>query len=442
MRKKLVRKLKPSSAERWWRRTLQLSYGGVAIYLFTVFFLLTLLWSIQRERALHVRVPDVASFEEALPSVANLAGTPILAGNSVRVLQNGDGFFPALFADVARAKESIHLETYVWWRGEICERLARALAGKARQGVEVRLTLDATGSNRGDDELFEEMAKAGARISYYHPFRLDEIGLLNNRTHRKLAIFDGRVAYVFGHGIAEEWTGRGQDAKHWRDTGVRLEGPIVNAVQAVFAENWVEMTAEVLAGEKYFPRLAAAGPVRAHMTASSPHGGVSRLEMLYKLAIASAQKRLIVQNPYFIPDAELVELLARAVQRGVDVRLMIPGPVTDSSVVRHAGHRQFEELLRKGIKIYEYQRTLSHQKVMIVDGLWVHVGSTNFDDRSLDINDEASVGLIDPAVAAEFEAAFARDLKDCKQLDAETWSRRPLWHKLVDRVSYMMNAQL
>ena len=442
MRKKLVRKLKPSSAERWWRRTLQLSYGGVAIYLFTVFFLLTLLWSIQRERASHVRVPDVASFEEALPSVANLAGTPILAGNSVRVLQNGDGFFPALFADVARAKESIHLETYVWWRGEICERLARALAGKARQGVEVRLTLDATGSNRGDDELFEEMAKAGARISYYHPFRLDEIGLLNNRTHRKLAIFDGRVAYVFGHGIAEEWTGRGQDAKHWRDTGVRLEGPIVNAVQAVFAENWVEMTAEVLAGEKYFPRLAAAGPVRAHMTASSPHGGVSRLEMLYKLAIASAQKRLIVQNPYFIPDAELVELLARAVQRGVDVRLMIPGPVTDSSVVRHAGHRQFEELLRKGIKIYEYQRTLSHQKVMIVDGLWVHVGSTNFDDRSLDINDEASVGLIDAAVAAEFEAAFARDLKDCKQLDAESWSRRPLWHKLVDRVSYMMNAQL
>jgi len=442
LRKKLVRKLKPSSAERWWRRTLQLSYGGVAIYLFTVFFLLTLLWSIQRERASHVRVPDVASFEEALPSVANLAGTPILAGNAVRVLQNGDGFFPALFADVARAKESIHLETYVWWRGEVCERLARALAGKARQGVEVRLTLDATGSNRGDDELFEEMAKAGARISYYHPFRLDEIGLLNNRTHRKLAIFDGRVAYVFGHGIAEEWTGRGQDAKQWRDTGVRLEGPIVNAVQAVFAENWVEMTAEVLAGEKYFPRLAAAGPVRAHMTASSPHGGVSRLEMLYKLAIASAQKRLIVQNPYFIPDAELVELLAHAVQRGVDVRLMIPGPVTDSSVVRHAGHRQFDELLRKGIKIYEYQRTLSHQKVMIVDGLWVHVGSTNFDDRSLDINDEASVGLIDPAVAAEFEAAFARDLKDCKQLDAEAWSRRPLWHKLVDRVSYLMNAQL
>jgi cardiolipin synthase len=442
MKKKAQNPNPPPPREPWRRRSLRVSYGGAAAYLFIVLFLVALLWSIEREHESHVRVPDVASFAQALPSIADLTGSPILAGNAVQVLQNGDGFFPPLFADLARAKESIHLETYVWWKGEICKRLARALAARARQGVEVRVTLDATGSSKGDDELFEEMTKAGVKISYYHPFRLQDIGLFNNRTHRKLAIFDGRVAYVFGHGIAEEWTGHGQDAKHWRDTGVRLQGPIVNAVQAVFAENWVEMTAEVLVGEKYFPRLSAAGPVRAHMTASSPHGGVSELEMLYKLAIASAKKRLIIQNPYFIPDEELVALLANAVKRGVDVRLMIPGPVTDSSIVRHAGHRQFETLLRHGIKIYEYQRTLSHQKVMIVDGLWVHVGSTNFDDRSLDINDEASVGLIDPAVAAEFEAAFARDLKDCKQLDAESWSRRPLWHKLVDRVSYMMNEQL
>ena len=428
--------------ERWWRRPFYISYGGAVLYLFIVLFLTALLWSTQRERESHVRVPDSVSFAEALPSIANLTGSPILAGNAVQVLQDGDGFFPPLFADVAKAKESIHIETYVWWKGEICDRLARALAAKARQGVEVRLTVDATGSSKGDDELFEEMAKAGVKISYYHPLRLEDIGLFNNRSHRKLAIFDGRVGYVFGHGIAEEWTGHGQDPKHWRDTGVRLRGPIVNAVQAVFTENWVEMTAEVLVGEKYFPRLGPAGAVRAHMTASSPHGGVSQLEMLYKLAIATAQKRLVIQNPYFIPDGELAGLLARAVQRGVDVRLMIPGPVTDSSVVRHAGHRQFDELLRKGIKIYEFQRTLSHQKVMIVDGVWVHVGSTNFDDRSLDINDEASVGLIDPAVAAEFEAAFARDLKDCKQLDAESWSRRPLWHKLVDRASYMINEQL
>ncbi|HEX9942723.1 MAG TPA: phospholipase D-like domain-containing protein [Thermoanaerobaculia bacterium] len=424
------------------RRALEVSYLGAFIYVFIVLFLLLLLWSTQRERDSHVRVPDIASFEAALPSIANLTGSPILAGNAVQVLQNGDEFFPALFADVARARESIHIETYVWWEGDVCKRLADALAVKARQGVEVRLTLDATGSTKGDKDLFKQIVGAGGRISYYHPFRIQDLGLVNNRTHRKLAIFDGRVAHVFGHGIAREWTGHGQDNDHWRDTGVRLQGPIVNTVQAVFAENWVEMTSEVLVGEKYFPRLGPAGPVRAHMTASSPHGGVSRLEMLYKLAIASAQRELIIQNPYFIPDTELVDLLGRAVQRGVDVRLMVPGPITDSSVVRHAGHRQFEDLLRKGVKIYEYQRTLSHQKVMIVDGLWAHVGSTNFDDRSLDINDEASVGLIDPQVAAQLEAAFARDLRDCKQLNLEEWNRRPLWHKLVDRVSYMVNEQL
>jgi cardiolipin synthase len=424
------------------RRRIELSYLAAAIYVFILLFLLVLLWSTQRERDSHVRVPDIADFEQALPSIANLTGSPILAGNAVQVLQNGDEFFPALLADVARARQSIHLETYVWWEGDICKRLADALAAKARQGVEVRLTLDAAGSTKGDKDLFKEIVGAGGRISYYHPVRLQDLGLVNNRTHRKVAIFDGQVAYVFGHGIAKEWTGHGQDKDHWRDTGVRLEGPIVNTVQAVFAENWVEMTAEVLEGEKYFPRLGAVGPVRAHMTASSPHGGVSQLEMLYKLAIASAQKELIIQNPYFIPDAELVDLLARAVQRGVDVRLMIPGPITDSSVVRHAGHRQFEALLRHGIKIYEYQRTLSHQKVMIVDGLWAHVGSTNFDDRSLDINDEASVGLIDPQVAAQLKAAFARDLKDCKQIDLEEWNRRSLWHKLEDRVSYMINEQL
>lgn len=424
------------------RRIIEIPFAGAVVYVGIVLVLVLLLWSARRERESHVRVPDLADFEQALPSIAGLTGSPILAGNSVQVLQNGDGFFPALFDDIAKARQSIHLETYVWWEGEICDRLARALADKARQGVEVRLTLDAAGSTKGDKDLFKLIAEAGGKIAYYHPFRLQDIGLVNNRTHRKLAIFDGRAAYVFGHGIAQEWTGNAQDEEHWRDTGVRLEGPIVNAVQSVFAENWVEQTTEVLAGERYFPALPSAGSVRAHMTASSPQGGVSQLELLYKLAIATSQKELIVQNPYFIPDGEMVGLLARAVTRGVDVRIMVPGPVTDSSVVRHAGHRHYQELLDKGIHICEYQTTLSHQKVMIVDGIWSHVGSTNFDDRSLDINDEASVGIIDEGVAGQLRAAFEEDLKVCKGLDAAAWGKRSLWHKLIDRGSYLLNEQL
>lgn len=424
------------------RRGIEISHRGAILYIGIVIVLLVLLWSTQRERESHVRVPDLAGFEEALPSIANLTGSPILAGNRVQVLQNGDGFFPALFADIEGARESIHLETYVWWQGEICERLARALAGKARQGVEVRVLLDAVGSKKGDDELFEMMRAAGAKVELYHPFRLADLGLFNNRTHRKLAIFDGRVAHVFGHGIAQEWTGHAQDKEHWRDTGVRLQGPIVAAVQGVFAENWVEQSAETLVGEKFFPPLSPAGNVRAHVTASSPQGGVSKLEMLFKLAIASAQKELLLQNPYFIPDGEMTGLLERARRRGVDVRIMVPGPGTDSSVVRHAGHHQYEELLRHGIRIYEYQPTLNHQKVMVVDGFWSHVGSTNFDDRSLDINDEASVGLIDPATAGHLREAFARDLQRCHEVGLEGWKRRSAWHRVIDRMSYLLNEQL
>jgi cardiolipin synthase len=439
---KAEKKPPKSRLGRWLARTTEVSYLVMILYAFIVVFLFVMIWSVLHERESHVRVPDVGRFEEALPSIANLTGSPVLAGNTVQVLQNGDGFFPPLFEDIARARQTINLETYVWWKGEICKQVAEALAGKARQGVEVRITLDATGSHKGDDDLFDMMKEAGVKISLYHPFRLGDLALLNNRTHRKIAIFDGKVAYVFGHGFAEEWTGNGQDARHWRDTGVRLEGPIVNSVQAVFAQNWVDQTAEVLVGEKYFPRLAEKGSVRAHMTASAPRGGVSEMELLDKMAIATAQKELIIQNPYFIPDEELVDLIANAVKRGVRVRLMIPGQITDSSVVRHAGHKQFQTLLDKGVEIYEFEPTLSHQKIMIIDDVWSFVGSTNFDDRSLDTNDEASVGLIDRQVAGELKAAFEADLERCKRLDARSWSRRSLWHKFEDSASYLLNEQL
>ena len=432
----------PPGKAGWWRREIEIPRGAIVLYVLILAVLVLIIWSTRRERESHVLVPTIERFEETLPSIAGLTGSPIQDGNRVEILQDGEGFFPRFLADVAAARESIHLETYVWWRGEICEQVANALAEKARQGVEVRLTLDAVGSSKGDDELFERMEEAGVRVAFFHPFLLQDLGLFNNRTHRKLAVFDGRIGYVFGHGFAEEWTGRGQDEKHWRDTGARIEGPVVNSIQATFAENWVEQTAEVLVGEKYFPRLAAAGNVRAHMTASSPQGGVSRLEMLFKLAIGSAQKEILIQNPYFIPDGELVALLERAAERGVEVRIMLPGAVTDSSVVRHAGHRHYEALLDNGIEIYEFQPSLNHQKVMVVDGIWSQVGSTNLDDRSLDINDEASVGLIDKGVAGELREAFERDLESSLRVTPEEWRKRSAWHRLIDRSSYMINEQL
>lgn len=424
------------------RRIYEITPLGAGLYVAIVFVLVLLLWSSRRERESHVRVPDLIRLEEALPSIAGLTGSPILPGNRVEILQNGDEFFPALLQDIAASRESIHIETYVWWKGEICEQIAEALAAKARKGVEVRLQLDAVGAQEGDEKLFEMMEAAGVRIARFHPFELADLGLFNNRTHRKIAIFDGRVAHVFGHGIAQEWTGHAQDEEHWRDTGVRLQGPIVGAVQSVFSENWLEQTSEPIVGERYFPPLEPAGTVRAQMVASSPQGGVSRLELLYKLAIATAQKELLIQNPYFIPDGEVVGLIDKAVQRGVDVSIMLPGAVTDSSIVRHAGHRHYEDLLRHGVKIYEYRPTLNHQKILIVDRVWAHVGSANFDDRSLDINDEASVGIIDAEVAGRLRAAFTEDLKSSTEVTLAEWQKRSAWHRLVDRVSYSINEQL
>jgi len=423
-------------------RVIEVSLVSFVLLILTVVGLLVLLWSVEHQRTTHARIPAIDHFSEALPSIAGIAHAEILPGNRVRVLQNGRGFFPPFLADILAARRTIDLETYVWWKGRICAQVAAALAAAARRGVEVRITLDALGAHKADEHLLEAMQKAGCHVELYHPFHLRDLGLLNNRTHRKIAVFDGRVGYIFGHGIAAEWTGDAEDAHHWRDTGLRFEGPIVNALQGGFAENWEEETGEVLVGEKYFPRLVPVGPSRAQVVAAAPHGGVSEIELLLKMALASAQREVLIQNPYFIPDDGLVKLLADDVRRGVDVRVMVPGPVTDSALVKHAGHYYFTELLRSGVRLYVYNRTLLHQKVMVVDGLWSLVGSTNLDDRSIYINDEASAGVIDSAIAAQLKAAFGRDLQDSTEVRFGPWRSRPLTHRLLDGLAYLTNGEL
>jgi len=414
--------------------------GGL---IFLALLLGLMLWTNLRERGFHVRVPDVASFEEALPSIAGMTRSVVQPGNSAEILQNGDEFFPALLDAIARAKESIHFETYVWWTGDICDEVADAFAKRAREGVEVRLTIDAMGSMKMKQHLRDRMTEAGCKVTRYHPLRVIDIGQLNKRTHRKLAIFDGKEAFIFGHGISRLWLGHGQDKEHWRDTGVRLGGPIVNAVQSVFAQHWIEETGEALVGEKYFPHIEPAGDIRAHVLAGAPLGGVSDLELMFKVAIASVQKELLIQNPYFIPDSGTVKLLRKAVERGVKVKIMVPGAISDSPVVRHAGHCHFHELLAHGVRLFEHQKTLIHQKIMIIDGMWSHVGSTNLDDRSFDINEEAGVGLVDEGIAAQLKAAFEEDLKSCVEIDVPAWKRQQTpWHRAFDKLCSMVSWQL
>lgn len=401
-----------------------------------------MLWNNLREREFHVRVPDISSFEEALPSIAGMTKAILLEGNRAEILQNGE-YFTALLESIAKARESIHFETYVWWSGGICDELANAFARRAREGVEVRVMVDAMGGMKMKKYLRELMTEAGVKLVRYHPVRLIDIGQLNKRTHRKVAVFDGREAYICGHGISRLWTGNGEDKDHWRDTGVKLFGPVVNAVQSVFAQHWIEETGEVLVGEKYFPHLEHVGNLRMHVLAGAPLGGVSDLELMFKMSIATAQKELIIQNPYFIADEETATLLKRAVKRGVEVKIMVPGKITDSPIVSHAGHRHFSEMLHAGVRIFCFERTLIHQKILIIDGIWAHVGSTNLDSRSFDINEEAGVGIIDEGIAAELKAAFEDDMKDAVELKAAQWDHEyKLWHRAFDRMCYLLSGQL
>ncbi len=400
------------------------------------------LWSVTAPRHSHVHPSRLDSFTDLLPSIAGLTQGPILDGNRVRVLQD-QAFFDAVVADVAAARHSVHFETYVWWQGAICRRLAATLAAKAREGVTVRLLVDAVGGSRMSDATRREMTDAGVKLVWYHPFDLVHLGTFNHRDHRKLAIIDGRIGYAFGHGIADEWSpSGGEEPQVWRDTAVRVEGPLVGELQSVFLGNWMEETSEVPAGEGIFPDLEPVGGVRAHVVASSHPGEVSTVELLYKLAIASARKTILIQNPYFVPGEDVIDLLREAVRRGVRVRIMLPGSdAVDSKLVLHAGHVHYRALLEAGVELYEYTPTLLHAKVMVVDGLWSHVGSTNFDARSFEINDEVSVGMIDPEVAAQLTAAFERDLAHCRRLRAATW-HRSLWHELLDRAAHLTHEEI
>jgi cardiolipin synthase len=401
-----------------------------------------MLWSIKRRQDTKLRVGDPGELRAMMQSIVGLSHGSLEKGNDIRVVQNGE-YFDVLLEEIAAAQHSVHFETFVWWKGEVTERVARALAAKAKEGVPVRVLLDASGSSRMDDRLLELMRSSGCRVAKFHPPRLSNLGRMNNRDHRKVLVTDGKIALVGGHGIAEEWTGSGQDKKHWRDTAVRIEGPLVNTLQTVFSENWIEETGDVFAGDEYFPQLEPRGDVEAHVAYSSPAGSVSSVELLHLTAIAAARKQVLIQNPYFLPDPADIEVFAAAAKRGVDIQVMMPSDTaTDNAIVQHASHHRFGVLLESGIRIFEFKRTLNHQKVIIVDGIWASVGSTNFDDRSFEVNDEISIGIVDQGIAADLIRAWDDDMKDTREWSLADWKKRSLWHRFVDFSAFLLNEQL
>ena len=371
-----------------------------------------------------------------------MLGPTIADGNQVTALQNGGEIFPAMLAAIRSARDSITFETYIYWSGAIGKEFLAALAERARAGVPVHVTIDWAGSVKLDQALVAEMKTAGVEIERYRPLRWYNLGRFNNRTHRKLLIVDGRIAFTGGVGIADQWGGRAEDPEHWRDSHFRVEGPVVAQFQAAFNDNWMKMTGRVLRGPAYFPDLRAAGAMPAQLFIASPAGGSESMHLMYLMAVASAATSIDLEASYFVPDELLIQALVEARRRGVRVRVLLPGPHIDSESVRIASKGQWGPLLREGVEIHLYQPTMMHTKMMIVDTALVSVGSTNFDYRSFRLNDEASLNVFDGGFAAQMTGVFEDDLGDATGYSYAMWQARPLRERLVEKLILPIKAQL
>lgn len=371
-----------------------------------------------------------------------LLGSPLLGGNRVTELVNGDAIFPAMLAAIRSARRSITFETFIYWTGEIGREFADALAERAQAGVRVHVLIDFVGSNKMDPELLELIRRAGGQVEKFHPLSWYHISRFNNRTHRKLLVVDGRIGFTGGVGIADEWRGNAQDRHHWRDTHFRVEGPVVAEMQAAFMVNWIKTRSAVEHTEDYFPALSAVGEHYAQMFHSSPQEGSEDIRLMYLLSIAAASQRILLEQAYFVPDDLTIELLVAARKRGVEIEIITPGPETDKAVVRRASRSRWGSMLEIGIRIYEFQPTNFHCKVMIVDGIWSSVGSTNFDNRSFRLNDEANLNIYDSRFAARLEEIFAADKRRSREVTLEEWRHRPFGEKLWEHTVGLLRSQM
>lgn len=379
---------------------------------------------------------------EFVTSVAGVTGAPFVAGNTFEVLHNGDAFYPRMLADIHEARCSITIEAYIYWAGEIGTQFATALAERARDGVRVTILLDAVGSADIGDEILDILKGGGCQIAWYNPVRWRTIGAVNNRTHRKSLIIDGTVAYTGGAGIADHWRGQARGPGEWRDIQVRFAGPVVSGLQTGFAHNWQRTTGEVVTGGAYFPPPESRGPLALQVILSSPETGGSSVQTMYYLAIAGARRSIVIANPYFVPDDVALDLLLEAAQRGVRITVMVSGVRNDNWLARRNSVRLYGQLLAAGIEILEYNRSMLHHKVMVVDSCWMTVGTANFDARSFAHNEESNVTLVDRDEAAAFEARFTADRAACATVTASAWSRRGLGWRVQEAVASVFQEQV
>lgn len=375
-------------------------------------------------------------------TMGTLLGPALVEGNRVTALHNGDQIFPAMLDAIHGAKETITFETYIYWSGDIGLKFEEALCERARAGIKVHVLLDWVGTGKMEKNYIDNLEAAGVEVERYHPLRWYNVARINNRTHRKLLVVDGKIGFTGGVGIADLWTGNAESKDHWRDSHYQITGPAVAQMQTAFNDNWIKTRAMVLFGPGYFPPLKPEGDSMAQVFHSSRGEGSASVRLMYLLSIASAANTILLESAYFVPDDLAVEAFVAARKRGVNIEIIVPGPHTDAKFVQSASRSRWGELLDAGVKIYEYQPTMYHCKVIIVDGLWTSVGSTNFDDRSFRLNDEANLNIYDANFAQEQTKVFEADKSKARLMTRSEFKDRSTLGKMWDKAAGMVRRQL
>jgi cardiolipin synthase len=390
----------------------------------------------------HFALPDLTISEPSfMPTLEALTGAAVTTGNEVDLLLNGDEIFPAQIAAIRAARDTITYAQYFYEDGPPAKQIAEALAERCRASIQVHILLDGFGTLAMPASYRELMERAGCQVATYRPVARLAWNRANNRNHRRVLVVDGLIGFTGGSGASNKWMGNGRVRDHWRETDVRLEGPAVSHLQGAFAENWLEATGEVLGGARYFPPTGARGSMRAQIVRSSPAGGSYAMYTMFTLAMASARRSILITNPYFVPDADMVRIIAAAPARGTRVVLLLPGAI-DNNIVRQASRSQFARLLEAGVEIYEYRAGLLHAKTMIVDGIWATIGSTNLDNRSFALNEELNIAVYSREFAARLERIFADDLEHSRRIDLAEWNSRGLRQRMLEWLSFPLRDQL
>jgi cardiolipin synthase A/B len=445
LRQRVAKRSKPAASSHTHRRHrkklwIAVSITVVATLLFAI--LLSNLHAGEKQIRYQLTHQFSVSDPQFVRSMDHLLGPTLLAGNKITALHNGDQIFPAMLEAIRGAQKTIAFESYIYWGGEIGDKFAEALCERARANVKVHVLIDWAGSSKIKQEYLDNLPASGAEVELYHPLRWYSLHRINKRTHRKLLIVDGKIGFTGGVCIADEWTGHAQDKDHWRDSQYRLEGPAVAQMQTAFNDNWIKTRSKVLFGTNYYPDLKKTGDSYAQVFRSSAGEGSESVRLMYLLSIASATNSVLLQASYFVPDDLAIDTFIAARKRGVNIEIIVPGPIADAKIVQKASRSRWGELLDAGVKIYEYQPTMYHCKVLIVDGIWVSVGSTNFDDRSFRLNDEANLNIYDADFAAEQIKTFEDDKKKARLMTRVEFKKRSKVAKLIEETAGLLRRQL